>query len=59
MDDDLELDFERFVYRQTRTPAGDMLYVRVGCQHRHVEQLQSRGEDFTICLDCNSVVSGA
>lgn len=56
MNDDLELDFDRFEYVKVRTLSGEVHYTKVGCRHRNVEPVRNivTGEPVAnICLDCN------
>lgn len=54
---ELELDFERFVYEQIETLGGDIFYVRVGCKHVDavdVESLLTQEVVARWCPDCST-----
>lgn len=54
--DDLELDFDRFIYEKSETLAGDVHYARVGCYHRDVMPVRSvitNRPVAMLCMDCD------
>jgi hypothetical protein len=56
MDEELELDFDRFIYEEITVLGGDSFYARVGCYHKHREEVTSvvTGQPVALlCLDCN------
>ena len=57
MSDDLEIDFERFIYEKIETFGGDSYYLRVGCNHINVEDVRNLHTGTVVarlCIDCDT-----